>query len=140
MGGYVAQLVVQIGVSADGFIEDADGKLDWFTEDKTAEASATETLRSIGGMVFGRMAHALLADFWRSAPADDPSADLPEQARLMNGLRKYVLAPAALEVDWEHSHRVTLEDLRRIKREANRSSWGGGKPLFDGPASGGCWL
>ena len=116
----MAGLFVQISVSADGFIEDADGKLDWFTEDKTAEDYATDTLRSIGGMVFGRTAHALLAEFWKNAPADDPSPDLPEQARLMNGLPKYVLTHGTLEVDWQHSHRVTLHDLQRIKREASR--------------------
>jgi hypothetical protein len=58
----MARFFVQISVSADGFIEDADGQLDWFREDKTAEAYATETLRSI------------------------------EQARIMNGLPKDVLA------------------------------------------------
>lgn len=116
----MAGLFVQISVSADGFIEDADGKLDWFTEDKTAEDYATDTLRSIGGMVFGRTAHALLAEFWKNAPSDDPSPDLPEQARLMNGLPKYVLTHGTLEVDWQHSHRVTLHDLHRIKREASR--------------------
>jgi dihydrofolate reductase len=116
----MAGFFVQISVSADGFIEDSDGKLDWFTEDKTAEDYATATLRSIGGMVFGRTAHALLADFWKNAPAHDPSPDLPEQARLMNGLPKYVLTHAALEVDWEHSRPVTLQDLHRIKRAAGR--------------------
>ena len=116
----MARLFVQISVSADGFIEDAAGNLDWFTADKMAEGFATDTLRSIGGMVFGRKAHALLADFWKNAAADDPSPDLPEQRRLMNGLPKYVLAHAALEVDWEQSQQVTLEDLGRIKREANR--------------------
>ena len=127
----MAGLFVQISVSADGFIEDADGKLDWFTEDKTAEDYATDTLRSIGGMVFGRTAHALLAEFWKNAPSDDPSPDLPEQARLMNGLPKYVLTHGTLEVDWQHSHRVTLHDLHRIKREASRPI-----ALFAGASAG----
>jgi dihydrofolate reductase len=116
----MAQLFVQISLSADGFIEDPDGKLDWFTEDKAVEAYATDTLRTIGGMVFGKTAHALLAEFWKNAPAQDPSPDLPAPARLMNGLPKYVLTHGALEVDWTHSHPVTLDDLRRIKQEGSR--------------------
>jgi dihydrofolate reductase len=116
----MTRFFVQISVSADGFIEDANGGLDWFTGDKAVEDYATDTLRTIGGMVFGRTAHALLADFWKNAPADDPSPDLPEQARLMNGLPKYVLTHGALATDWENSHRVGLEDLPRITRDARR--------------------
>ena len=51
----MAVLFVQISVSIDGYIEDASGGLEWFTEDKAVEAFATETLRAIGGMVFGRI-------------------------------------------------------------------------------------
>jgi len=116
----MALLFVQISISADGFIEDSNGELDWFTEDQAVEGYATETLREIGGMVFGRTAHALLAEFWKNPPADEQSPDLPEQARIMNGLPKYVLTHRALNVDWENSHPVRLEDLHRIKREAAR--------------------
>jgi dihydrofolate reductase len=116
----VAPLFVQISVSVDGYIEDADGRLQWFTEDKSAEAFATDTLRAIGGMVFGRTAHALLSAFWKNAGEQDSSPDLPEQARLMNGLPKYVLTHGALDVDWQHSHAVRLDDLMRIKREATQ--------------------
>jgi hypothetical protein len=58
---------VQISISVDGFIEDADGGLEWFTEDKAVESFATETLRAIDGMVFGKTAHGLLAEFWKNA-------------------------------------------------------------------------
>ena len=116
----MAQLFVQISISADGFIEDAAGKLDWFTEDQAVEGYATETLRAIGGMVFGKTAHALLAEFWKNAPAQDQSPDLPEQAALMNGLPKYVLTHGDLSVDWEYSHPIKVDDLHRIKREARR--------------------
>lgn len=116
----MATLFVQISVSVDGYIEAADGSLEWFTKDKAVEAFATQTLRSIGGMVFGRTAHALLAEFWKNPPAQDASPDLPEQARLMNDLPKYVLTHRALEVEWKNSHRVLSTDLPRIKREATR--------------------
>jgi len=115
-----APLFVQISVSLDGYIEDDDGGLEWFTEDKAVETFATETLRSIGGMVFGRTAHALLAEFWKHPDAQDASPDLPEQARLMNGLPKYVLTHRALDVDWQNSQPVLPGDLVRIKRDAAR--------------------
>jgi dihydrofolate reductase len=116
----MAVLFVQISVSVDGYIEDAKGGLDWFTGDRAVEAFATETLRTIGGMVFGRKAHALLAEFWKHAEDHDDSPDLPEQARLMNGLPKYVLTHGALDIEWEQSLPIHLHDLARIKREATR--------------------
>jgi len=116
----MAPLFVQISVSVDGYIEDANGGLEWFTEDTSVDAFATETLRAIGGMVFGRTAHGLLAGFWKHAGDDDTSPDLPEQARLMNGLPKYVLTHGALDVEWEGSIPVRLDDLGRVKREATR--------------------
>ena len=116
----MAALFVQISVSVDGYIEDANGGLEWFTQDQAVDAFATETLRSIGGMGFGRTAHALIADFWKDPPGQDASPDLPEQARLMNALPKYVLSHRTLDVQWDNSKRVQIDDLVRIKREAAR--------------------
>jgi len=114
----MAPLFVQISVSVDGYIEDADGGLEWFTQDKAVEAFATDTLRSIGAMVFGRTAHAMLAAFWKDPDTHDASPDLPEQTRMMNGLPKYVLTHRPLDVEWANSHPVLSADLARIKREA----------------------
>ena len=75
----MALLFVQISVSVDGFIEDSDGGLEWFTEDKTAEAFATETLRAIDGIVFGKTAYGLLAEFWKNAGEQDASPDCPNR-------------------------------------------------------------
>ena len=116
----MAALFVQISISVDGYIEDANGGLEWFTQDQAVDAFATRTLRSIDGMAFGRTAHALLAEFWKNAAEPDPSPDLPEQARLMNALPKYVLSHRALDVQWTNSQRVHVDDLVRIKREAAR--------------------
>ena len=98
----MAQLFVQISISADGFIEDAAGKLDWFTEDQAVEGYATETLRAIGGMVFGKRAHALLAEFWKNAPAQGINRPIYLNKRaLINRLPKFVLTHDDLSVDWE---------------------------------------
>jgi dihydrofolate reductase len=116
----MAPLFVQISVSIDGYIEDAEGDLEWFTKVKAVEAFATDTLRYIGAMVFGRTAHALLAEFWKDPDTHDASPDLPEQTRLMNGLAKFVLTHRPLDAEWENSHPVLATDLARIKREATR--------------------
>jgi dihydrofolate reductase len=116
----MAQLFVQISVSLDGYIEDANGGLDWFAQDKSADAFATETLRSIDGMVFGKTAHAAIAEFWKNPPPEAESPELPDQARLMESPPKYVLTHGDLDIDWINSHAITLDDLPRIKRETAR--------------------
>jgi hypothetical protein len=60
----MAELFLQISVSLDGYIENRDRDIEWMTSDSSFDALVTATLQSIDGMIFGRKAHALLADFW----------------------------------------------------------------------------
>jgi dihydrofolate reductase len=115
------ELFVQISESLDGFIEDRNGDLQWFTEDTSLDELATETLRSIDGMIFGRKAHALLARFWPTAgSAEDASTQLKAQAALMNSLPKYVLTHRKQINEWANSHAIALDDIPRLKRDAQR--------------------
>jgi dihydrofolate reductase len=117
----VAEMFLQISVSLDGYIEDRNGDIEWMTSDTSLDAFATATLESIDGMVFGRKAHQLLAEFWPTAgDARDASPDLIEQARLMNRLPKYVLTTGKERTGWANSHAIRPDDVPRIKREAKR--------------------
>jgi dihydrofolate reductase len=115
------ELFLQISVSLDGYIEDKDGDLGWFTEDASLDDLATATLRSIDGMIFGRKAHAVLAQFWPdAAKSEGASAALIEQTRLMNALPKYVLTHGKERTGWANSHAIQADDVPRLKREARR--------------------
>ena len=117
----MSELFVQISESLDGLIEARNGDLQWFNEDTSLDELATETLRSIDGMIFGRKAHALLAEFWPTAGStSDASADLKAQAELMNTLPKYVLTRGKDITDWANSHAISLDDVPRLKRDAKR--------------------
>lgn len=117
----MAELFLQIAVSLDGYIEDADKNIEWMEFDTSFDPVITATLQSIEGMIFGRKAHALLYQFWPSA-ADTPgaSADLIEQARLMNALPKYVLTHGTEQTGWANSHAVRIEDIATLKSKARR--------------------
>jgi RibD C-terminal domain len=79
----MAGLFLQISISLDGYIEDAGRDIEWMTSDLSMDRFATETLRSVDGMIFGRRAHELLAKFWPDAGSNNgASEDLIEQARL----------------------------------------------------------
>lgn len=114
-------LFLQIAVSLDGYIEDAAGGIEWMEFDASFDPVITATLQSIDGMVLGRRAHALLSQFWpTAAQTAGASADLVEQARLMNELPKYVLTHGAEVARWANSHAVRLSDVARIKSQAKR--------------------
>ena len=117
----MAEMFLQISVSLDGFIEDPKGDIEWMTSDTTLDALMTETLTSIDGMIFGRKAHALLAEYWpTAADSTDASPALIEQTRLMNALPKYVLTHGKESTGWSNSRAVSADDVARLKRDARR--------------------
>jgi dihydrofolate reductase len=118
----MAELFLQISVSLDRYIEDANHDIEWMVSDASLDPLATQTLQSIDGMIFGRKAHALLAAFWPNAgESEDASPDLIEQARLMNTLPKYVLTHGEDRTGWANSHAIRADDVPRLKREARRA-------------------
>lgn len=117
----MTDLILQIAVSLDGYIEDANGSLDFMDRDTSLDAVHTATLRSIDGMIFGRKAHALLAQFWPTAGEADGASDaMIEQAELMNALPKYVLTHGQDTHGWTNSRPVTTQDVARLKRRSDR--------------------
>jgi dihydrofolate reductase len=117
----MAELFVQIAVSLDGYIEDAGRNIDWMEFDTSFDPFVTATLQSIDGMIFGRRSHVLLHQFWPgAADMEGASADLIEQARLMNLLPKYVLTHGEETTGWENSHAIRIGDIARLKSEARR--------------------
>jgi dihydrofolate reductase len=115
------ELFLQINVSLDGFIEDANHQIDWMLTDTSLDPLMTETLQSIDGMIFGRKAHELLAGYWPgAAETEGASAHLIEQARLMNTLPKYVLTHGEERTGWANAHAIRVPDVARLKREARR--------------------
>jgi dihydrofolate reductase len=117
-----APMFAQISVSLDGFIEDPDKNIDWMTEDASFDALHTRTLNEIGGMIFGRKAHATIADFWIDAATGrmEMSPDLAQQSERMAALPKYVLTHGGNAGDWVQSQLVTLDDIARLKAEATK--------------------
>jgi dihydrofolate reductase len=121
----MADLILQIAVSLEGYIEDENGSIDFMVGDTSLDAVHTATLRSIDGMIFGRKAHALLAGSWPDAGQTDGCSDaLIEQAELMNTLPKYALTHGVEQTGWANSQAVTTKDVARVKQKAKRCACG----------------
>lgn len=114
-------LVLQVSISLDGYIEDKQRNIDWhFADEEFAEFIDT-TLRSIDAMIFGRAAFERLADYWPTA-GSDPNAS-PEQVRLMAELPKYVVSTTLKCTAWQNSHVISGNvgsEIQRLKEEPGR--------------------
>jgi len=116
----VGKLFAQMSVSIDGFIEDRVGDMDWFAGDAAFDELLTSTVRSIDGIIFGRKAHELGAEYWPTAGPSAEDADVAEQIALMNRLTKYVLTRSGHQSSWENSKTIGVDDIPRLKASAQR--------------------
>jgi dihydrofolate reductase len=100
------KLFLQINTTVDGYVEDSRGDIDWHFADDEFDAFILDTLRSIDGMVFGRVAFEKLAAYWPTAEHEARSAAQRETALLMNELPKYVVSHTLTGSTWRNSHVV----------------------------------
>jgi dihydrofolate reductase len=118
------KLFLQMMVSIDGYVEDAQRQLDWHFVDADYEAYSSEVLRSVDGVLLGRKSYELFASFWPTAgDAPGASASQREAARLLNALPKLVVSRTLAHAAWNNT-RLLREDfadeLRRLKAEPGK--------------------
>jgi dihydrofolate reductase len=127
------KLFLQINMTVDGCVEDANGDIDWHFADDEFDAFILDTLRSIDGMVFGRVAFEKLATYWPTAEQAARSATQRETAVLMNELPKYVVSQTLAGSGWRNSHVVAGDVAAAIQRLKARP--GKDLALFAGAAT-----
>lgn len=114
-------LFLHIFTSLDGYIEDEGGGVEWMGESEDFDGYIVDLLNSLDGMVFGRAAHDLLAQYWPTAgERADARSVQGEMARLMNALPKYVLTRSGRCAAWRNSHPVDVPALAALKDQAIR--------------------
>jgi dihydrofolate reductase len=117
--------------SLDGFVARENRDLEWFLADPEFEADMIELLRSVDGMLFGRVAYDELKQFWPTAGTPDPKhapggftsdANRIEFARLMNSVPKLVISRTLERLEWGPGRviRDLAKDIDGLKRENGR--------------------
>ena len=63
----MGDLVYSMGVSLDGFVEDANGSFDWSEPDEDVHRLANQQARSASAFVYGRRMFEIMDDYWMQA-------------------------------------------------------------------------
>src|SRR5258706_15784033 len=94
----MSKLIYIANVSLDGYIEDADGNLDWSTPDDEVFALITDVVRSCGTYLYGRRMYETMA-VWETDPALAAQSELRRDfAQLWQAANKVVYSTTLREV------------------------------------------
>jgi dihydrofolate reductase len=111
------KLFWQMNVTLDGFMEGPNGELDHTAGvvDEDFERYASDMLKSIDGILLGRVTYELFAGYW-------PSATGPDADRL-NELPKTVFSRTLEEAEWKNSRLVkenVAGEVARMKQQRGK--------------------
>jgi len=110
----MAELVLKMSVSLDGYVAPSDGSTDWVAAGRSADALSwtVETVSNAGAHLVGAATYAGWATYW-------PSASGPF-AKPMNEIPKVVFSNSLTSADWGETTIATgdlAEAVTRLKRE-----------------------
>jgi dihydrofolate reductase len=88
-------------VSLDGFFTDARNDMSWaHRHDDEWNAFTSSNAGGEGALLFGRVTYEMMKAFW---PTPQAAAMLPEVARAMNAMPKYVVSRTLRAADWQNT-------------------------------------
>lgn len=111
-------LAVFESVSIDGYFCDARNDMSWAhagADDPEFAAFTSRNAEGGGALVFGRVTYQMMASFW---PTPMAAQMMPEVAKQMNALAKFVFSRTLDRADWRNTTLVrgdAVEAMRELK-------------------------
>jgi len=103
-------------ISLDGFYTDAAGDMSWaHTRDDEWNAFVSGNASGNGALLFGRVTYEMMKAFWPTAQA---AQMLPDVAKGMNAMHKYVASRTLDSSDWQNTTVLKgdlVEALKKLK-------------------------
>src|ERR1700741_2840066 len=90
-------------VTLDGFYADTHGDMSWAHQDpndKEWNEFSASNAKGGGALLFGRVTYQMMASFW---PTPMAAKSMPDVAKGMNAMQKYVASRTLSEVSWQNS-------------------------------------
>ncbi|NEC87609.1 dihydrofolate reductase family protein [Streptomyces sp. SID12501] len=128
------KIVLMMSISLDGYFEGPNREIDWSLVDDELHRYFNERVKSMGGLLSGRVTHQLMADFWPTADTD-PGPELTEVmvefAGIWRDIPKYVFSRTLEHADWNTTivREVVPEDIRALKEQPGGDLGVGGAEL-----------
>jgi dihydrofolate reductase len=126
------KIILSVNVTLDGFMAGPNGELDWHFDHWNEEMAqqAIQQLRSVGGILVGRVTYEAMAAYWPMAPEHKSTDTDIEFATLMNNLPKIVFSKTLNGVKWNNSRLAKAnirEEIAELKRQEGKDLviWGG---------------
>ncbi len=126
------KVVLTMSISLDGYFEGPNREIDWHMVDEELHQHFNQQVRSLGGLLSGRLTHQLMADFWPTADADPDSTEtMVEFAGIWRDIPKYVFSRTLEHADWNTTvvREVVPEDIRALKEQPGGDLGLGGAEL-----------
>ena len=128
----MSKILYAYNVSLDGFIEDAQGSLDWSNPDEELHRHFNQLEASTDILLYGRRLYETMAAFWPTADQDPTLPEyILEYARIWNAKPKVVFSKTLSEVG--SNSRLVRDDLagevRRLKAQPGKTLSVGGAGL-----------
>src|SRR5947208_5624069 len=116
----MGNLVLQMSLSLDGFMEGPDHDISWHMVDEELHTDINEYLKTTGAFLQGRVTHELMVEFWPTAD-EDPSNPAPvrEFAGIWREKPKYVFSKTYDRTDWNTTilRDVDPEQINELKAQ-----------------------
>ncbi len=121
------RLILQTGVSIDGYVAALDGSHPWGdgSEDEAVKRWILDSVWAAGAHLMGRVTYEEMAAFWPTSTS--------EYARPMNEIPKVVFSKTLQHADWPETRiaRDLGEEIARLKREPGNDLIAYGGATFD---------
>ncbi|MFJ4780078.1 dihydrofolate reductase family protein [Streptomyces sp. NPDC088762] len=112
------KIILMASVSLDGFFEGPERQIDWHFVDDELHQHFNDEIRTMGGLLEGRVTYELMADFWPTADADPANAGtVAEFAGIWRDIPKYVYSRTLQRADWNTTivRDVVPEEVAALK-------------------------
>ncbi|MCF6521738.1 dihydrofolate reductase family protein [Streptomyces sp. JJ36] len=112
------RIVQMMSVSLDGYFEGPEREIDWHRVDETLHRHFNDLVRTMGGILSGRVTHELMAGFWPTADSDPESTPaMVEFAGIWREIPKVVFSRTLERADWNTTvkREVDPAEIRALK-------------------------
>lgn len=127
------KIILQMGVSVDGYFEGPDSDISWHMVDDELHAHMNEQIGAMSALLMGRVNFQLMDSFWPTFDSD-PSVTGPmaEFAGIWREMPKIVFSRTLEEVDDPKAtirHEIDVEEMTALKAEPGGDMVVGGADL-----------